>query len=162
MMTDRILAFIATLGPVGHLPAPGTAGSAVAVLLGLACIHAFGLGGFVLVTAVISVIGLSAAGAHFRITGQKDAGAVIIDEVVGQWLAMMAIPLSPDFSTPYLLAVAGTFVLFRLFDILKPGPIRIAENLPGAVGVMADDVLAGIAAGIVVFGVAEIWGVLPW
>ncbi|XDZ66960.1 phosphatidylglycerophosphatase A [Alphaproteobacteria bacterium LSUCC0684] len=160
-MADRMLLWIATLGPVGHLPAPGTAGSFVAVLLGLACINAFSLGGFVAATALVAVIGLSAAGAHYRRTGQHDAGAVVIDEVVGQWLAMMAIPLAPDFSLPYLAAVACSFLLFRLFDILKPGPIRRAESLPGAAGVMADDVLAGIAAGVVVFMAASLWEMIP-
>ena len=158
MMTDRILAFIATLGPIGRLPAPGTAGSLVAVPLGLACIHAFGPGWFALATAIVFLLGLSAAGAHYRLTGQKDAGPVIIDEVVGQWLAIMAIPFTPDFSAPYLLAVAGAFVLFRLFDILKPGPVRMAEQLPGSLGVMADDVLAGVAAGIAVILAVYLWG----
>jgi len=156
-MSDRILAWIATLGPVGAMPAPGTAGSLAAVGLGLASINSFGLGGLVFLTALAAVIGFPAARAHHRLTGIDDAGAVVIDEVVGQWLALMAIPLAPGFSLPYLLAVALSFVLFRLFDIFKPGPIRQAENLPGAAGVMADDVLAGIAAGAVTFAACLVW-----
>ncbi|HTU53240.1 MAG TPA: phosphatidylglycerophosphatase A [Acetobacteraceae bacterium] len=77
-----------------------------------------------------------------RLDVRDDPGWVVIDEIAGQWIALLgAIGGGP------LLLVAG-FVLFRAFDILKPGPIRWAERLPGAVGVLADDVLAGVAAAL--------------
>ncbi|HTU55038.1 MAG TPA: phosphatidylglycerophosphatase A [Acetobacteraceae bacterium] len=77
-----------------------------------------------------------------RLDVRDDPGWVVIDEIAGQWIALLgAMGGGP------LLLVAG-FVLFRAFDILKPGPIRWAERLPGAIGVMADDVLAGAAAAL--------------
>ena len=78
-----------------------------------------------------------------RLGVRDDPGWVVIDEIAGQWIALLgAIGGGP------LLLIAG-FVLFRAFDIFKPGPIRWAERLPGAIGVMADDVLAGAAAALV-------------
>jgi phosphatidylglycerophosphatase A len=77
-----------------------------------------------------------------RLGVTDDPGWVVIDEVAGQWTALLAaIQAGP-------LALLVGFVLFRVFDILKPGPIRWAERLPGALGVMADDLLAGAAAAL--------------
>ena len=78
-----------------------------------------------------------------RLALTDDPGWVVIDEIAGQWIALFAVA---RFSPLPLLA---GFLLFRLFDILKPGPIRAAERLPGALGVMADDVLAAAAAALV-------------
>ena len=102
-------------------------------------------------TVLVVAIGFPMANAHFRITGQKDASEVIIDEVGGQWLAMLPIPVAPSLSSEYLIWVAVAFALFRLFDIWKPGPIRQAEKLqPYATGVMADDIIAGAVAGAII------------
>jgi phosphatidylglycerophosphatase A len=85
-------------------------------------------------------------------TGKHDNKEIIIDEVVGQWLVLLAIPLSPMWERDYLLLVALGFVLFRVFDILKPPPVSTAEDLPGAAGVIADDVMAGALAGVLIMG----------
>ena len=95
---------------------------------------------------LITILGVFAADAYSQLTGTDDAGEVIIDEVAGQWLVLLCIP--PNLDSPLLWYVAG-FVLFRLFDILKPWPVSAAEALPGGLGVMADDVVAGILAGMV-------------
>jgi phosphatidylglycerophosphatase A len=140
---DRLpfLAKLATLGPIGHLrPAPGTIGSLVALISGYV-IAGFGSGWLLLAAALVSVLGIIAADHYGQATGRKDPGEVIIDEVAGQWLALCAAPHD------MVWFVAG-FILFRFFDILKPGPVRWAEKWPGGLGVMADDIIAGLLSAL--------------
>jgi phosphatidylglycerophosphatase A len=150
MTRDQLLGGIATLGPVGNLPAPGTMGSLIAIITGGAIMITLGIGSLVVFIAGTAILGFPAAAAHHRLTGVKDSGAVIIDEVVGQWLVLLAIPVTPALTGPYAAMLVAAFVLFRFFDIFKMGPVKMAENLPGAAGVMADDVIAGIFAGLVI------------
>lgn len=90
--------------------------------------------------AVASGAGLWAIRAT-RVDG--DPGWVVIDEVAGQWLAMVGL------ARPTLLGLAAAFALFRLFDVVKPGPVGWADRQGGAAGIMADDLIAGaLAAGI--------------
>ena len=88
---------------------------------------------------IACIIGVKAADIYEAHSGKKDASEVVIDELAGQWIALLVVP--PDWR--WWLAA---FVLFRLFDIVKPGPVRMAERLPGGLGVMADDVVAGVLA----------------
>lgn len=81
-----------------------------------------------------------AAGAVARSAGAEDPGLVVVDEVIGQWIALAG---ASAFSAPQ---AAAAFVLFRLFDIVKPWPVRQAERLPGGWGIVADDALAGVYA----------------
>ena len=130
---------LATLGPVGRIrPAPGTWGSVAAVLIAAVLVQA---GGWVLeiATVIVCVLGVRAAEIYDRMTGSKDASDIVIDEVAGQWIALLVVPLD------WRWWVAG-LVAFRLFDILKPGPVRLAERFPGGYGVMADDIVAGALA----------------
>jgi phosphatidylglycerophosphatase A len=150
MMRDRLLAHSATLGPIGNLPAPGTMGSLLALIIGGGITITIGIESLVVLIVVATILGFPAADAHFRLTGIKDSGSVIIDEVVGQWLVLLAIPIAPALNTSYITMLVIAFVLFRFFDIFKMGPVKIAEDLPGAAGVMADDVVAGILAGLVI------------
>ena len=143
MMADpgqnRALMMLATLGPVGFFkPAPGSWGSAAAVVLAaiLAMLSPWLLE---IATLLVCPLGVLAAGRYQTVTSRHDAPEVVIDEVAGQWIALLAVPLDWRW---YLLA----FLLFRLFDIVKPGPVRMAENLPGGIGVMADDIVAGVLA----------------
>lgn len=136
----KFILFVATGAGSGYAPiAPGTAGSAVGVLLYIAV--AWGLGvsavGLVLGTLGITVLGIWAAGRAEGLLGRKDDGRITIDEVAGMWLALLFLPLRVD------VLVAG-FFLFRLFDIWKPPPARAAESLGGGLGVMADDLVAGL------------------
>lgn len=114
--------------------APGTAGSLVAAVAYLA------LGRLawpvqVAAIAVVSLLGTAAAARAERVWGE-DPGRVVVDEVAGQWLALVALPPTWGWM------VAG-FLLFRLFDITKPPPCRRLERLPGGFGVIADDLAAG-------------------
>lgn len=120
--------------------APGTAGSAVAVVLWLAFLQA-GPSIPVQVLAVALAIGpcVLAAGWAARRLGRKDPGCVVSDELAGQWLALLAAPPA----WPWWLAA---FVLFRLFDIAKPWPMPALERLPGGLGIVLDDLAAGAYA----------------
>lgn len=163
----RLSRAVATFGGVGLLrPGPGTWGSAAALPLAW-LLH--GTGGFPLLAAatlVVTVAGFWAAGAEDRATGQADAGEVVIDEVAGQWLALW--PLS--FGLWQAGAAAWTFpwpgwvtafVAFRLLDIVKPGPVGWADRQRGAWGVMADDLIAGgLAALVVLAGAALAHGIM--
>ena len=136
---------LATLGPIGrYLPAPGTAGSVSALIAGFFLAKN---GFFILFSALllITVFGVFAADAYSRLTNTDDAKEIIIDEVAGQWLVLLCIPPNIDWA---LLWYGAGFILFRLFDILKPWPVSAAERLPGGIGVMADDVVAGTLAGM--------------
>lgn len=149
-MRDRLLAQCATLGPIGSLPAPGTMGSLAALILGACITINFGLGALVVAIILVTILGFPAADAHFRVTGIKDSGSVVIDEVVGQWLPLLVIPVPALLNADYMNMLVAAFILFRIFDIIKIGLVKKAESLPGATGVMADDVVAGIMAGLVI------------
>ena len=150
-MNTQFLAQLATLGPIGKLrPAPGTWGSLAGVLSGVALIA---IGPFLLEAAIIiiSLLGISAANAYEATTGKKDASEVIIDEVAGQWIMLLVIPMEP-------LWILAAFVLFRFLDITKIGPIGMAEKWPGGVGVMADDIIAGVIGAALLWGAVMLWG----
>jgi phosphatidylglycerophosphatase A len=146
---------IALAGGLGRLPqAPGTWGSLGAIPAAWA-LHA--LGGFGLLaaaTVAAFAAGLWATRAWLGETGETDPSEIVIDEVVGLWIALW--PLSagltlmgaPGGVFPWPGWVLG-FLAFRFFDILKPFPVNRAERLPGALGVMADDVVAGVLAALV-------------
>lgn len=117
--------------------APGTAGSALAALA------YFALGRLawpaqVAAIVVVTLLGTVAATRGERVWGE-DPGRVVIDEVAGQWLALLAVP-------PTWGWIGAGFLLFRLFDITKPPPCRRLEHLPGGLGVIADDLAAGLYA----------------
>ena len=139
---------LATWFGCGYSPvAPGTAGSAAAIAIAFV-LHRyldFGRVGFAVLAAVFSVPAIWAAGETARAVKHKDPSIVVVDEVIGQW-ATLAGALAFNWKS-YLLA----FVLFRGFDIWKPPPVRQLESLPGGLGINADDVMAGIYAGLVLF-----------
>lgn len=150
----RLSRAIATLGGVGTLPgAPGTWGSLAALPLGYLLHAAGGFGLLVLGTLLLGAVGWWAARVEESATGAHDAGEIVVDEVVGQWLALW--PLSAGLThagaEPWVFpwpGWLGAFVLFRLFDIWKPGPVGWADRQPGATGVMLDDVIAGVFAAL--------------
>lgn len=126
-------------------PGPGTYGSAAALVLWFGTIHLAHpsphaqIIGTTLAALAATLIGIPAASIVARESGREDPGHVVIDEVAGQLIALIAIPAAP---IPALLA----FVLFRLFDITKPPPVRQLERLPTGTGIMLDDVAAGLLA----------------
>ncbi len=144
---------IATFFYIGHLrPAPGTWGSFAA--LPTAAIL-YGVGGAYLVVASIAVayaLGLWATTIETDGKDDHDPSEIVIDEVVGQWLALLPVLFGAAATGSPILALwpgwLAAFVLFRLFDILKPGPIGWADRRGDATGVMLDDVIAGIFAAI--------------
>jgi len=157
-----------TLGPIGHLrPAPGTWGSAAAIPLAWG-LHE--LGGFWLLlvaTLAVSALGWWAVGEATKHSADKDPSEIIIDEVAGQWIALLPVSLGAQIAGADFWAlwpgVLTAFLAFRLFDIWKPGPVGWADRQPGAFGVMADDLIAGWLAAliVVVFAVvAHLPGVL--
>lgn len=141
----RATALFVTWFGSGWLPwAPGTWGSLAALPFAwLIMTYGGGQGTLALASLALFALGCWATDIAARETRTVDPSWIVIDEVVGQWLTLLAAPLS-------LLGYAAAFFLFRLFDIWKPWPIRWAERrVEGGVGIMSDDVLAAIYAAIV-------------
>lgn len=136
---------IGTAMGLGFSPiAPGTAGALGGAVVGWAVMHFAPFPVIVLsfLIGLFLLLGVHSAGKLESLWG-KDPSRVVIDEVVGMWIAMFMIPTG----WPYTLAA---FILFRFFDIYKPMFIRKAEQLKGGWGIMADDVLAGIYANVLI------------
>jgi phosphatidylglycerophosphatase A len=143
---------VATGAGSGYAPfAPGTAGSLAGLLLfwPLSRLPFAGQAG---VTVALFLLGTLAAAHLASRLGLKDPGIVVVDEVVGQWVSLLLLPLTP-------LTVVLGFLLFRLLDVLKPWPARDFERLPGGWGIMADDVMAGIYANLLVRVGLLVWPV---
>ena len=123
------------LGFVSRMP--GTVASFAAVIFAL----------LIPVNPVIIMLtaglGIFSSGVYARITGKEDPGEIVIDEVVGMWIALYG--QGPGLFVP-------AFGLFRILDIVKPFPVRNLERLPGGIGIMADDIAAGILANLILRG----------
>lgn len=160
---DYIALFLSTWG-VGYLPlAPGTFGSMVGVIIYLifawvnaaagsylfghgwreAQIHAASWAVISILFLLFCLAGIWAAGRSTGIFGDKDPSRAVVDEVMGQLIVFFFVPFGVHWG--YILA---GFLLFRLFDIWKPYPIDDLQALPAGIGICADDVLAGVYAGI--------------
>jgi len=139
---NKFATALATLGPIGHFPkAPGTWGSLAAVVAAPWLYLPFPLWGRITVLIGVLIVGTWACSHAEKILGKKDPGCVIIDELLGQWLALLFFSAMPI----WYLGLA--FILFRIFDIFKPWPIKWTENaFPGGLGVMVDDAVAGLYA----------------
>ena len=130
---------LATAAGLGYLPlAPGTYGSALGAIL---CFPLLSLPWSVLVGAAagLTVVAVWAAGQVAAERGRADPSEVVIDEIAGMWWAAILLPAS-------LYDLGVVFFLFRLFDVVKPSPIGRLERLPGGLGIVADDVAAGLLA----------------
>src|SRR5262249_17492166 len=136
---------------------PGTAGSLVGLAIGLALAPVFASHGGSIAAAlglltsglIAGAVGVAASGPVCRALGAEAPGCIVIDEIWGQLRWCVPIPLLwPAGGLAAGAAWAGAFVLFRLFDIVKPGPIRPLQRLPGGWGVVLDDVAAGVAAAV--------------
>jgi phosphatidylglycerophosphatase A len=149
-MRKLVLAFASGAG-TGYAPiAPGTAGSALAAGLWLLAVPGLGIStaGWLAVVALVTGLGIWAAGEAEKLWGTHDDGRITIDEVAGQWLALLFVPVDPADPVQALWVAVSGFLLFRLFDIWKPPPVRRFESLPGGVGVVADDLMAGLYANL--------------
>ena len=147
--SDRIVLFIAQGAYSGRAPiAPGTAGTVVGVLLYLV-MKDLGPLGYSAVCAAVFAVGTWAAGYVDRMFGTKDNSTIVIDEIAGYLAAMLLVPAAWQY-------IAAAFFLFRAFDIIKPFPLRRLEELPGGLGVMLDDIGAGVYTNIVLQVAAQI------
>ena len=154
MKIPRASTVVATVFGIGYFDvAPGTIMSAIAVPLAI-LIGLFAGGGMGILGAsiIVLVIGILACAEHVRETGRQDPSECVIDELAGQWLACSFAMLTLGGLLPItaisMPMFALAFVLFRLFDIWKPWPVSWADtNLKGGLGVMTDDMIAGLMAG---------------
>lgn len=161
---DWLAAFVATGFGVGMIPyAPGTFGSLVGVAIAYAVFVTHSraplmmLCGILLTCLVFTWLGFWASERAEKIMQRKDASQIVIDEIAGQLIAYVFVaPFWPLGDKLWWALIAG-FALFRLFDIFKPYPINQLQSLTGGVGVMMDDIVAGLYAAI---GVALLLGFL--
>ena len=143
---DFVALAIATCG-VGYLPlAPGTFGSLVGVGIFWLLVRVNPL---VIVVAILAVTfaGIWAGSRVEQVSGRKDPGKVVVDEVAGQMIALFPLTLFARWSTG---AVILSFILFRFFDIVKPYPANRLQDMDGGMGIMFDDLVAGVYGAIVV------------
>lgn len=138
----RIARVIATWFGCGYWPwGPGTVGAAaavlIAVLLGWSAWHC------AIAAVILLPVSVWAAGTEAVRSGRKDPGHIVVDEVIGQWIALAGARVLDWRSCLF------AFLLFRLFDIWKPAPVRQLENLKGGAGIVADDAMAGIYGALV-------------
>jgi phosphatidylglycerophosphatase A len=134
----------ATFFGIGTLgPGPGTWGSAASILIWAATASALSRAEQPIVLAAMAAIaiaiGIPAATRVARASGRKDPGFVVIDEVAGQWITLLFVPVTWK-------TLLAAFILFRGFDIVKPPPVRQLERLPEGTGIVVDDVAAGLYA----------------
>ncbi len=153
---------LATLGALGYVPkAPGTAGALASALFFLVLWRFLPpdslLLGYAILLGVLLPVTVWTATAGVRQLGQPDPPPVVIDEFLGQQVALSPLVLQGVFE--WKIWLAG-FILFRAFDIVKPFPIRRLEHLPEGWGVMADDLLAGAYAAVVVAALSYVHSLL--
>lgn len=135
-MLDRLALLVATAAGVGRVPvlAPTLASAGTAFAL---WITAPSLGWRVALLLIVTALGTWAGGRAERLLGRKDPGAIVVDEVAGMMLTVLAA------GTSAAVLVVG-FLLFRVFDVTKPFPAGASQRLRGGLGVMVDDLIAGL------------------
>jgi len=145
--------------------APGTVGTLASLPVGLAILYYLGMETLFTLTLAITLIGIFEINKYEKTTGTHDQQHIVIDEAAGMWIALMiAYSIAITMTYPYaeVLAIIFSFSTFRLFDIWKPSTIGwIDRELKGGMGVMLDDVLAGIAGGllsaVILMGIGELF-----
>ena len=145
----RLILFIATAAGSGYVPvAPGTAGTVVGTALFLLGLRALPAPLYLLTLVAAIVLAIWVSDAAIPLFGNKDPRQVTIDEVVGVLTALALLPRASSPAHDHLLVVLG-FLFFRIFDILKPPPVRNIERAaPGGLGIVLDDVAAGLYANL--------------
>lgn len=141
-LADRLILVFCRMEPAGLSPwAPGTMGSLLAMLLAPFIFMPLNLWWRLAVLAAVFVAGGIASTRAEKVLGRKDPGSVVIDELLGQWIVFL------PYTSLVLWELIVGFVLFRIFDIAKPWPVRASEDwMPGGFGIMIDDFFAGIYA----------------
>ncbi|MBK5255276.1 MAG: phosphatidylglycerophosphatase A [Vicinamibacteria bacterium] len=152
MSPTRRLAFVFATGfGSGYSPfAPGTAGSAVGLVFvwGMSMMN---LPGQVAAVVVVTILSMISADIVAKSLGLKDPGVIVADEIAGMMVTMIAIPLT-------LTSVITGFILFRVMDVVKPPPARQFEHFKGGIGVVADDLMAGVYAHLALRGILMMVG----
>jgi phosphatidylglycerophosphatase A len=146
-IVKRIIMALSTFFYVGYLPAPGTSGSMAGIFLfyiirGNTRLH-------LELTLFCLFLGIALSTEAEKITGKKDARFIVIDEVTGMLLSLLFLPYD-------IRLVVLAFLIFRILDILKPYPADNLQSLPGGLGVMADDIIAGIYTNIILHSVLRL------
>jgi phosphatidylglycerophosphatase A len=132
--------------------APGTVGSLAALFVGLAIVHYIGLQTLFLAALALAIVGIFEINRYEKETGKHDTKEIVIDEVVGMWIALhISLSAATTLHYPYVeySAILLSFITFRLFDIWKPSTIGwVDREVKGGLGVMLDDIMAGLAGGV--------------
>ena len=145
---DALIKFLASGAYLGYSPwVPGTVGSLGGVAVYLALLH-WNLGPLFSAAwiAALTLGGIWVAGRAEKIFGSKDPGKVVIDEVAGMAVTLYQVPFSWKW-------VATGFVLFRILDVVKPFPARQCERLKGGLGIVLDDIVSGLYAGLLLWAI---------
>ena len=143
-MNKKLITFLATGFGSGLAPfAPGTMGTLVGVVICLLCLL-LPWPMRLLIVIALSALSIYVAGRAEKIYQKKDDQRIVIDEIIGFQITMLPVAIT-------ILHLCVGFVLFRIFDILKPFPINNLQRLPGGWGVVIDDVAAGIYVGVILF-----------
>ncbi len=152
MNLKQRLAFVLATGfGSGYSPfAPGTAGSAVGLVFVWGMSY-LGLPGQIAAVLVVTALSMVAADIVAKATGLKDPGLIVADEIAGMMVTMIAIPFTV---TNVLLG----FILFRVMDVVKPPPARQFERIKGGIGIVADDLMAGVYAHLALRGILAVIG----
>lgn len=144
--------FITFFGSGLSPKAPGTAGSLAALVVGLLLLELIPMQTFFMLTLAITIIGIFEINKYEKATNTHDDKSIVIDEVAGMWITLMfalASAKTMNFDYAYEIAIVVSFGAFRLFDIWKPSLIgMIDRKVKGGLGVMGDDLLAGVAGGM--------------
>jgi len=142
---------------VGRLPvAPATWASAVTAVFLYFLLPRMDHLAYIVLTVGITALALVVCGPAEKVLGH-DAHPIVLDEVAGMMVTMIAVPAIAPWGPPYAVALIAGFFLFRLFDIWKPPPVGRAQNLPGAIGIVTDDLLAGVYANLALQILALFW-----
>ena len=151
-----MIKFFGTIFYIGYFPFfPGTFASIISLIFGVLFFKVFGLISFLLVTAILFLVGWWCCKKIISSHKNKDPSEIVIDELVGQWISIIPIFYFLDYqkitfsSLPYSELIFA-FIIFRLFDIVKIGPILWADNLKSGLGVMLDDCLAGCVTFLII------------
>ena len=140
------LSKLAEAYPIGHSKyAPGTMGSLVGVLIGYFLILNLNIKFYLIFLIIFIVISYFLCEAHLKLHNKKDPKEVVVDEISGQFIALLGCVYSENLTYVFLSLILS-FILFRFFDITKLGPIKKFEKLPNGIGIMADDIVAGLFA----------------
>lgn len=145
---NRLAVVLATWFGCGYFPwGPGTIGALAGLLIAIGLHTYWGMGRLALLAVALILLApaIWASTNTARLAGKSDPGIVVVDEVLGQWVTLLGATV---FNWK---ALAAGFVLFRLFDIWKPWPVREFEKLPAGTGIVADDLAAGIYGALILY-----------